>query len=280
MTLSEIERGMSALAPYRRPALFNDFLIQGYMAITLSSVPQTQFSNLLQAKLCLGTIITLYDDFADRPSQCNPQLLEILYQLDFVKCQGLQSLNIQDRQVIAFAECLFSQIAGVLSPLPHRRRFGPVLDFDLAQFYSANRYSSLVTANPFINNAFENRAYGHHNMGMVMVSMMDLMAIEQVEFSEIGAIREIFLLGQRMGRIFNVLATRKREIADGDVTGELATYSERETKLVEKRLHQEICDLCTAIEGFAPRITTFSVTAYLAGLMKVQKLHERLEGVI
>jgi hypothetical protein len=123
--------------------------------------------------------------------------------------------------------------------------------------------------------------YAHHNMGMVIVAMMDLMATEKVEFSEFGAMREAFLLGQRMGRIFNVLTTRRREALDGDITGELSTcVSEQEVETAERTLRQEILDLREKMGTFDTRITTFSVKEYLAGLEKVESLHKEMDGVI
>lgn len=280
-TLNQIERNMGAFAPHRMPALFNKFLVQGYTAITLSSVSQEDFSELLRAKLCLGTLITLYDDYADRPSQSDPLLLEDLYQLNFGGNNSLGHLKHDHHPVLNFALSLFKEMETILNRLPHYQHLNQVLRFDLSQFYMANRYSSLVTANPFIANPAENRAYTHHNMGMVLVSMMDLMASKTLDLSELGAIREIFLMGQRMGRIFNVLATRKREIMDGDITGELASYSsEHEAAAAAKRLRQEICELREKILTFDSRIKTFSVKAYVEGLNRVQILHEKMEGTI
>lgn len=280
-TLSTIEKNMTEIAPYRKPALFNEFLVKGYTAITLSSVSQAAFADLLRAKLCLGTLITLYDDYADRPTQSNPQLLEILYQLGFERTASIRSLNPRDHHVLEFAQSLFAEMEEVLTRLPHYRQFSDILNFDLAQFYSANRFSSLLMANPYMNNPLENRQYAHHNMGMVMVMMMDLMATDKIAFSEIGSIREVFLMGQRLGRIFNVLATRKREAFDGDITGELATYkNEQDLEAAVAALRQEVGELYEKIRSFETRITTFSVSAYLEGLKKVQRLHEKMEGVI
>lgn len=280
-TLSEIERNMTELAPYRKPALFNEFLVKGYTAITLSSVSASAFPDLLRAKLCLGTLITLYDDYADRPVQSHPQLLELLYQLGFERTALVRSLNPRDQHVLEFAQSLFAEMETILSRLPHYRQFSEILNFDLAQFYTANRFSSLLMAHPYMNNPKENSLYAHHNMGMVMVSMMDLMATDKIAISEVGSIREVFLMGQRMGRIFNVLSTRKREVLDGDITGELATFkSEHELEAAVQSLRQEIRELSDKIKNFDSCITTFSVRAYLEGLEMVQKLHEKMEGII
>lgn len=274
--LASIEQNMAELAPYRKPALFNEFLVKGYTAVTLSSVAENKFADLLQAKICLGTLITLYDDFADRPSQSNPILLASLYQLDFTAYDVAKH-----NPVLNFARSLFENIHTILSRQPHYSQLIEIINFDLKQFYIANQYSSLLTANPHINNQAENRHYTHHNMGMIIAAMMDLMATEKINFAEFGVIREVLFLGQRMGRIFNVLVTRKREVLDGDITGELSTFkSEEEIALAIHRLRQEICELHKKIQNFESQITTFSVKKYLEGLTKVQKLHVEMEGII
>jgi hypothetical protein len=199
-TLTSIQRNMTQLSPYRNLALFDQFLIKGYTAITLSSVPAAEFSGLLRAKLCLGTLITLYDDFADRPAAHNPQLLEKLYRLSFLGDDFRTNIEPHERYAIHFAQFLFAEMNGILKRLPHYFQLRDILDFDLRQFYAANQFSSLVTTHKFLNNKAENRSYGHHNMGMVMVAVMDLMATEKLDLSEFGAIREILLMGQRMGR--------------------------------------------------------------------------------
>jgi hypothetical protein len=289
VTLNDIQRRMADFAPYRKPELFNVFLLKGYRAYTLNSVPAANESELLRAKLCLGTLITLYDDFADRPSQANPRLLEKLYQLNFrdYSANSFNSINLINsasgfqEPVLEFARSLFIQIDEALKPLPNYKNLIEILNFDLAQFYSANRYSSLLTAYPHLNNYLEKRLYSHHNMGMAMATMMDLMAVENINFSELGQMREVFLLGQRLGRIFNVLATHDREFVDADITGELSHVSnELHLQQEKRRLRHEISVLQRKIMGFETQIESFSVPAYLRGLTKVQALHEKMEGVI
>lgn len=281
-TLSEIEQAMAKIAPHRNFALFEKFLVQGYAAVTLDSVPEALFDDMLRAKLCLGTLITLYDDFADRPEQVNAPLLDLLYRLRFGKRPPLRSTTDSLRpDVLDFANSLFVQIEEVLRSLSNYELFLELLNFDLSQFYSANQYASLVTANPDLNNQLENRLYAHHNMGMVIVAMMDLMASEKVNLKELGPMREVFLIGQRMGRIFNVLTTSKRESLDGDITGELATCKdEKDLRNRERKLRIEILSLRKQLAALDISITTFSVKSYLQGLMDVQNLHQKMEGVI
>jgi hypothetical protein len=280
-TLNKIKQHMTELAPNRKQALFTQFLVEGYTAITLSSVPQIKFNDLMRAKLCLGTLITLYDDYADRPTQHNPVLLDVLYQLDFRNQVSISALSARDGKVVEFAKSLFLQIADVLSQQPYYHHFIEILTFDLKKFYSANQFSSFLTSNPYLSNSYENRLYAHHNMGMVIVAMMDLMASEKIVLSEVGAMREVFLLGQRLGRIFNIMATRNRELLDGDITGELALCkTEDDVETAVQKLRQEISDLRARIGELGAVVTTFSVREYLDGLAQVQVLHEKMEGII
>ena len=56
--------------------------------------------------------------------------------------------------------------------------------------------------------------------------------------------------------------------------------NEQEIEAAERSLRREILDLHDKIRAFGPRVTTFSVKAYLNGLVKVQRLHEKMEGAI
>ena len=66
----------------RPEVLFRQFLTTGYKHTTLNSVSSDLFNAAIYAKIHLGMMITLYDDFADHPQHRNPQLLSHLYQLN------------------------------------------------------------------------------------------------------------------------------------------------------------------------------------------------------
>ena len=281
IVLNEIERKMSKLAPHRSFALFEHFLIKGYSALTLDSVPKSHFSNLLYAKLCIGTFITLLDDFADRPEQADSVLLDQLYRFRFNKRPSSLMTKSPQLEVFHFAHSLLFQIESVLKSLPNYARFIEILNFDLLQFYSANQYSSLLTSYPDLNNRLENRMYAHHNMGMIMVAMIDLMALGNVEVSELGSMREVFLIGQRMGRIFNVFATRDRQVLDNDITGELSTCkNQQDLTVAERALRLEVLHLYRRLESFDGRITSFSTETYTQGLRNLQSPYEQMQGTI
>jgi hypothetical protein len=63
---------------HRDRRLFTDFLVNGYRHTTLNTVSTELFEEVVYAKVCLGMIITLYDDLADHPKYYNPKLLKPL----------------------------------------------------------------------------------------------------------------------------------------------------------------------------------------------------------
>jgi hypothetical protein len=281
-TLDVIQNEMGNLAPHRSPELFSKFLIQGYRSLSLDSVPAALFEELLRAKLCLGSLITLYDDLADRPASADPKLLTILYQLNFENFETVYlHLSPRHQEAVNFARHLFRQIHEVLVGLPNFSSLEKILNFDLQQFYSANQYSALLLESPTLHSSLENAHYMHHNMGMIMASTMDLMSLPGFRLEELGAIRSVFMLGQRFGRICNVLVTYERERQENDVSSEIPRGSTAAERLrIRRALIQEQTQLTKQIGNFKNEIRSFSVEAYVGGLEKVRQLHESMEGRI
>src|SRR6185437_8199281 len=66
----------------RPEILFRRFLPTGYQQTTLSSVPEELLDSVIISKVCLGMMITLYDDLADNRKFRDSHLLQYLYQLN------------------------------------------------------------------------------------------------------------------------------------------------------------------------------------------------------
>lgn len=284
------------VAPQRSTLLFTEFLPIGYEAMTLSSVTPQFRERLLAAKLHLGMLITLYDDLADSPRWANSRLLHELYKLPF-HADSIRNakLNTSERKVVELARHLAEGTFPILKSLPHFRVLGSLLHFDLQQFYNANRYCELLTRIPFLANSEEGATYINHNMGMVIIGMMDLMGSPGLRFDELGEMRALFLKGQRVGRICNVLTTLNRELSDGDITneliieaiqskqakiGDLSTIKKHQLAESKRRLRDERKQLYSDISTKHNTIKTFNVRQYRAGLKDLQQLHEVMEGIL
>jgi hypothetical protein len=284
------------IVQHRNPRLFTEFLPRGYEMMTLSSVDPEFRSRLAAAKLHLGLLITLYDDLADSPKWANSKLLHELYKLPF-HADSIRAfrLSTDEKKIVELAKHLADETFPILNSLPHFGSLGPLLHFDLQQFYMANRYCELLTRLPYLANTLEAGICINHNMGMVIIGMMDLMASSDLRFDELGEIRSLLLRGQRIGRICNVLTTLGRELSEGDVTNELVLGAiqnrlvlPKETKNLtprklasfRKTLEAERRGIFEEIAKNRDRIQTFEVKSYESGLRKLQRLHETMEGVI
>lgn len=284
------------IVSHRNPRLFTEFLPLGYDLMTLSSVDKPYRQALAAAKLHLGLLITLYDDLADCPRWANSKLLHELYKLPF-HADSIRAfrLTTAERKVVELAKHLADETFPILSSLPNFEALGPILHFDLQQFYTANRYCELLTRLPALANTVEGSVYINHNMGMVIIGMMDLMGSSGLRFEELGEMRALFLKGQRIGRICNVLTTLGRELSEGDVTNELVLgalqsriitrdrlreLSPRKLARFRKNLEEERRLLFKDLATSRKKIRTFDVAQYESGLRGLQKLHEKMEGII
>ncbi len=279
--ISAYRRGSSI----RSDALFREFLPAGYRLTTLDSVRADRFSAVVLAKVHLGMLITLYDDFADHPRHLNPRLLSRLYGLNLGCDQPMPGcLTAAEKRTFELARYLFDQLDRLLARVsfpPHYTQLLPVLRFDLEQFYTANRHAELMTRVPGIRNLTEARQLGPHNMGMVAAGTIDLMATDNFDCAELGRCREVFLLGQRLGRISNLVLTFDRERAEGDATNEIEIASQAgggSLASCRRALLQEFSEKLVQVR--AAKIGSFGVDSYAGGLLALHGLHRSFQGVI
>ena len=275
--LADIYLSVSAL---RSEILFRHFLPEGYRQTTLNTVPVHRRKSLVLAKVHLGMLITLYDDFADRPDLKNPDLIERLYTLNIEKDHALTgSFSLQEKRTFDLARFLFADLTEALFALPNYAQLKNVLKFDLEHFFLANRHAELIGELPQIRNFTEMQSLGPYNMGIVAAGTIDLMAAPNFAPQELGRCREIFLLGQRMGRISNLLFTLPRELAENDLTNEILLCIDGETqRQYQSQLLRKFCEGFYQIRN--TQLSTFSTKAYARGLVRLHRLHADLAGKI
>lgn len=275
--LDKLVRTYMASSSIRPEILFRHFLPTGYRATTLSSVANEFHDWVLLAKVHLGMIVTLYDDFADNPERRNSRLLQELYKLNVDQDRSAPvHLSEEEQAVFELGRYLFSELTLLLKDLPHFDLLVGALRFDIEQFYSCNKYSELMSSLPVICNLEESRVLGAHNMGIVAAGTIDLMASPHLHASEIGKVREVLHLGQRMGRISNLVFTFNREISEGDATNEISISDNPES--YRKSLLNEFTMKAAEIRSRV--LKTFSTEKYADGLEELHGLHAALEGRI
>ncbi len=264
--------GLGLVAPFRSRRLFCEFLPVGYELTTLDSVEDRR--KVVELKVLLGTLITLYDDYADRPDRFNPRLLKLLYRIPFERVTvDPGTLDREELLALDLAKSLFAKLLTGIERLRNYYLLSDVFCFDLKQFFLANHYSELLTQHRFLGNEGENRLYLHHNMGIVLAGMIDLMNVPRFTVADLGPARNLFLLGQRAGRISNVLTTYDRELEEDDRTNELLVSGD------PGELEAELATLLQKIET-GKGINCFSAREYARGIRALHELHLKLKGVI
>lgn len=280
--VSSIVSDYLSVSSSRPEILFRHFLPTGYRKTTLSSVPDEHLESAIVAKVHVGMLITLYDDLADHPGQRNPRLLGELYRLNVgVRRRAPAGLRGGERRIFELARHLFARLDDVLVELPGREWLLPALRFDIEQFYAANRHAELISALPAARNESESRVLAPHNMGMIAVGMIDLMTVAAPHRAELGLCREVLQMGQRVGRISNVVFTFERELAEGDVTNEIAIISEgRRVPIADARaaLLKERDEELARIRRY--RLRDLCTDRYVDGLAQLHALHASLHGRI
>ena len=260
---------------HRDPRLFTDFLVTGYRKTTLSCVDQHLREEVMYAKVCLGMLITLYDDLADNPGFFSPVLLKDLYRLGLDEIYYPKELN----PTHDLALHLFREMRETLRRFPRYMDYKPILSFDVKHIFLANQYSELMTAYPSIRNLSEGRSFGPYNMGMVAAGMIDLMASSRIETKELGKIREVLIQGQRIGRIGNVITTYEREKNEGDLTNEMLMHPQG-ISIAKDELITELNLRLQSIKSETFKLNSINVLDYVKSLICLFELHQNMEGII
>ncbi len=268
-----------AISQIRDRRLFTDFLVNGYKMTTLSSVSSKNLDNVIFAKVCLGMIITLYDDLADNPQYYNPKLLKSLYQLNLGDSSRKSTLAPDDVKTYELAQYLFLNLEKTLESFVNYSSMAEILAFDIQHVFLANRYSELITANPSMRNMTESKVLGPYNMGMVAAGIIDLMASPFFDKTETGHIREFLIKGQRLGRIGNLVSTYQREINEGDVTNEIL-IEPKGSDLYKNELMNEFYEGLIEIKKLEKHVLCIDLNSYVDGLLRLYHLHIDLEGII
>lgn len=265
---------------FRAKELFSHFFVQGYQYTKLSSVGKEYEHDVLSAKMYLGMLITLIDDLADNPRCFNPKLLKILYSL---MPKTSEDLSENDAKILALKKYLFNRMMGHIEKLPSQNALIDIFDFDLEKIYLSNRFSELMTSKQFICNSYEMKLYGSYTMGVLAAGMIDLMGTSNLIIDEVGKCRELFIVGQRLSKIANNIATFAREQREGDITNEI-TYALLECNndfdLCKLKLEREFNDGIVMINNSSTYIKIFDVKMYSHGIKKLYDLNMSMIGII
>ena len=279
ITVENLATQYESLIPHRDRRLFTVFLLKGYRQTTLSSVRPSLLGDVVYAKVCLGMLITLFDDLADNPALANPDLLKHLYQLNIDKNVEAPLLNKHDTAIYDLAVHLLNELNESIKSFPHYQKLKNILAFDLQQFYLANQYAEIVTQNSQVRNLLETKVHGAYNMGIVAAGTIDLMASDDFDFNDLGHARESFIIGQRVGRIGNIIHTFTREQNENDITNEML-LDPKGVENYRAQLLQELENGFLHLSEKSKQLQSLQLDSYTQGLRQLYQLHMSMEGII
>jgi hypothetical protein len=189
----------------------------GVELTTLPCVVPELGAHVCDTKMLSIVLCVLLDDVADQHG--NSYLLDALLEMT---CWGTsraqQELNPRERRHADTARAFWAEYLDRTRSYPAYETYEPVLRFDLLQSFNTMRYSYLVNGRPYLLNMVEHDLYTPHNMMQTSFATLDLMCAPGFPLPEVGPLREAVYHAQCMGRIGNLLATWRRELANRDFT--------------------------------------------------------------
>ncbi len=260
--------------------------------VTLTSVPLKNRKDLLIPKVLTIIINVLADDIADKKK-------------DETFLRNTEELFFSDKEIACFAhlapehlqylktfdetkEAFWSEI----KKYPRYENFRKLLLYDYRQFFNALSYSCLVNKNVNFMNFLEHKIYLSHNMQMMILTTIDLMASPSFKEEEVGLLREISWLAQRMGRIGNSITTFRREIQELDFSSDVFAYLASSGLIKRQELRKlnaedvlegekkALTELFAeweqnyhAIKAYEDRVSSFEVKELLTGLKSLMEGH-------
>ena len=163
--------------------------MHGVEITTLPCVVQELRSHVCDTKLLSIVLCVLLDDVADQHG--DSQLLDALLEMMCWGVRGSQKgLSKTAKKHAKLTRDLWAEYQARVATYPCYPTFGPVLRYDLLQFFNTMRYSHLVNGRPYLLNMVEHDLYTSHNMMMISFAMLDLMCSPGFPQGEVGILRE------------------------------------------------------------------------------------------
>lgn len=193
-----------------------------YSWITLPSVSFECKKFLGEDKTKLTVFDILVDDLADNYETRSYPLLERLAAIPWDATGGLTG---EDRYLGVARKIWHDSIAS-LSNYPRFKEFERVFYFDMRQVLSSMMYSYLAnTAN--IENPIETNFYSAYGCLVEVAIDMDLMCSPAFDMKELGPMRTVAGLAQKVAHVGNLLTTYPSEIAERDVSSPIISLALR-----------------------------------------------------
>lgn len=206
----------------RRDASMFDWTLRVLENCSLSTVEPQYLGSLAIIKTEFALWEVLLDDLVDNEETRNFKLFDELMKIPFDPDHMDRSkLNANEASYLEITKDIWdNDLMGVIKKYPHYERYKKAFNFDVMQLLNALRYSKFVNDDERTANVIENEAYIPHGMQIMIQMDLDLMCSKGFNDAELGMLRQLTYISQKMARIGNLLGTYPRELLESDMSSE------------------------------------------------------------
>lgn len=201
-----------------------DWILRVLENTGLSTVRSEYLDSLCVTKTKLVLFTTLLDDTVDSKQKRNLKLLEEVLKIPFTpECIKTEGFSKRELEYLTFTQEIWTEIINELKTYPNFEKYREMFVFDTYQLLNSMRYSRFVNTMPNATNKLENTIHVHHGMLVLLQSDFDLMCSQNFDDGELGKLRTLLLIIQKLVRIGNLYSTYTREILEEDASSELVS---------------------------------------------------------
>ncbi|MGI0100198.1 MAG: hypothetical protein ACREBH_00520 [Candidatus Micrarchaeaceae archaeon] len=205
----------------RRDSSMFDWTLRVIENLGLSTVDPQYLCSLSVIKTKFALWEVLLDDLVDNVNARNFKLFDELLNIPFEPEHiNLSKLNAEESKYLEITKTIWNSLISEIERYPKYKKYKNAFDFDVLQLLNALRYSKLVNESSNLTNIIENEAYVPHSMQIMIQMDLDLMCSNEFNDSELGDLRQLNYLSQKMAKIGNLIGTYPRELIESDMSSE------------------------------------------------------------
>jgi len=202
-----------------------------YSWITLPSVSFDRRKVLGEDKTKLAIFDILVDDLADNYTTRSFPMLE---QLTKIPWQAKET-SVETNDYLQVARKVWEDLISSVSLYPRFGEFERIFYFDLRQVLSSMLYSYLANTEG-IENPVETNFYSSYGCVVELAIDMDLMCSPAFDMKELGPMRTVASLAQKIAHIGNLLTTYPSELVERDVSSPIISLALRKGLIRKEEL--------------------------------------------
>jgi hypothetical protein len=217
------------------------WLYKIYSKVYLPCIDLDFRETLVEDKTKLTIYDVLIDDVADNSQMRSEWHLEQFLQIPW---------NYDSTYVNEYVEAgrrIWKSCIESIENYPRFEEFERLFYFDLRQVLSSMEYSYLVNTMG-MDNPLEDRYYLSHGCMVILHCDMDLMCSPDFNTDDLGNMRRIFHIIQRIAHIGNILNTYPREIEERDFSSSIISRAIRRGIIREDQLSIENLSMFQGLE--------------------------------